>query len=103
MDSRWFLRKIDEQGLNPEKVERLSLVVKLKEFFEDQLTIGGSLKSQQTYVAYLQHFFNFFNQTGKSVTLDSLVDSYLVYAEHLFQRSMIRPPDLDQGESPRLS
>ncbi len=92
-----FLEMVDRERLEPEKMERLSLLVELKEFFEDKLTTGGSVRSQETRIGSLQGFFNFFNEVGKPVTLNSLVDSYKQYTEHLFHLYQKRHPELDQN------
>ncbi len=89
LGARWFLDRVDREGIEPEKMERLSLLVELKEYFEYKLTMGASLQSQKSHLSTLQAFFNFFDQQGKIVTLGTLIDSYLEYSEYLFQRCLV--------------
>lgn len=89
-----FVPKIYQEGLRPDKLERLSLLIKIKEYFEENLEGGYSVNSQKTYLSTLQYFFNFFNQNERSVTLDNIEDSYYEYCEHLFQLCNRKPPEL---------
>lgn len=94
--AKWFVPKIYRENLEPEKLERLSLLIELKEFFENRLTAGYPLSSQETYLDKLQHFFRYFDLNGKPVTLDTLGKAYYEYCEHLFQLCNQKPPALKQ-------
>jgi len=97
--AKWFLNKIDQEGLKPEKMERLSLLVELKEYFEEKLTMGGSVRSQETYLSQVQHFFNFSDQTGRPVTFEYLANCYLEYCEYLIQCYSMPSPCLNQDSA----
>lgn len=89
-----FVPKIYKEDLRPDKLERLSLLIKVKEYFEESLELGFTLSSQKTYVSVLQYFFNFFDNNGRSVTLENIEESYYEYCEHLFQLSNNHPPKI---------
>ncbi|WP_462160855.1 hypothetical protein [Pseudoalteromonas maricaloris] len=86
LDARWFFRKIDAEEMGPPKLERLELILAIKEFLETKLESGGSISTIEGYLATLQLFFDFFNNK-EGVTLKNLEVSYLEYCEGLFIRS----------------
>lgn len=94
VSAAWFVRNIYQENIRPEKIERLSLLIKLKEYFEENLEVGRSINSQITYLSILQYFFDFFDRNEKIVTLNNIEDSYYEYCEYLFQLSNKKPLDL---------
>lgn len=97
LDARWFFRKIDQGEFGQPKLERLSLVLALKELLEEKLESGASIASIDSYLAVLQLFFDFNHSRNKSVTLSNLEEEYLEYCEYLFLRCNEKNPTLHKN------
>lgn len=97
LDPRWFFRQIERGDIQPEKMDRLELLIEIKEFLELRLVSGCSLKGVEGYLSDLQLFFDYLDQNGKDVSIDNLVDAYLEYCEHLFRRCNNKPPELKKS------
>ncbi|KGD62561.1 hypothetical protein T9A_00852 [Alcanivorax jadensis T9] len=107
LDPRWFFRQIEQGDIQPEKIQRLDLIIEIRDFLEMRLISGLSLATVEGDVANLQLFFDFVDQLKREVSLDNLVDSYLEFCEHLFQKCNKKPPELNKatafGYASRLS
>lgn len=96
LDARWFFRMIDEGALGPAKMERLELVIAIKEVIEFKLARGGATASTDSYLAVLQLFFDFCHNNSKFITIENVEEIYLEYCEYLFQKSHIKHPFLSK-------
>ncbi|MEK2401021.1 hypothetical protein WOC18_22050 [Vibrio parahaemolyticus] len=86
LDSRWFFRKIDTGEIGPPQMERLELILAIKELLETKLETGSSISTIESSLSTLQLFFDFFKDK-EYITLKNLESAYLEYCEGLFIRS----------------
>ncbi|MBB5502341.1 hypothetical protein HDG37_006577, partial [Paraburkholderia sp. MM5384-R2] len=78
--------RIDKRLLGPIIMERLPLVLKLKELLEEQLVVGTSQRTVQTYLYCLRYFYRWADDIGRSPTLASARVDFLDWTEYLLQQ-----------------
>ena len=80
--------------LGQPRMDRLDLLVAVKEELETDLIKGESLRTVSNRISGLQMFIKFIDQSQQDCLLKNLETRFLDYAEYLFHRSYRRSPDL---------
>lgn len=86
-DARWVHRKIENGDLGVPQIDRIEVLLAIKEEMDTRLISGSSLRSIQTYMSEIKLFLVFFEDHQLSFSLKQLVPNYLNYSEHLFMVS----------------
>ncbi|HHL2821803.1 TPA: hypothetical protein ACQ485_006866, partial [Pseudomonas aeruginosa] len=78
------LQKIDRGELGDPQLERIELLLAIKNEIVTRLVSGQSRHSVPHYIATLTHFLRFLDDNQKSFSIDQLEANYLEFAERLF-------------------
>lgn len=78
--------------------ERVELVEKIHSFIEGKLVAGESPETAENRVHRTIRFFSWATEAGLPLTVNSLTETYLQWAQHLFQRYKVIK-DLSQAGS----
>ncbi|QHF43065.1 hypothetical protein PspS35_04430 [Pseudomonas sp. S35] len=70
-------------------LERVELVKGLHDCLTDDLAGGGSRFSANNKIGALRKFFQWVDQCGRPLSVDSVAEAYLGWAEHLLQRHRV--------------
>jgi len=93
-DARWGIDAINSGKFGQPRLERLTLLLSIKEQLEMELNAGKSYKSFTGTLSRVKHFFQFVDKYETQCSLDQLESIYLHYAEYLFRKVHIKPPRL---------
>lgn len=72
--------------LGPVLLERFGLVEAIHEFINQKLVGGGSTETASNQIDETVRFFAFAERSELPLTVDTVEEVYLDYAEHLYQR-----------------
>ncbi|HCG1306831.1 hypothetical protein [Pseudomonas aeruginosa] len=78
------MQKIDRGELGKPQLERIELLLAIKDEIVTRLISGQSRNSVPHYIATLTHFLRFLDDNQKSFSLGQLEANYLEFAENLF-------------------
>lgn len=82
-------REITSGSLGDPSVERSELVKRLHDCLIDDLVGGGSRFSANNKIGALRRFFQWVDQYEHPLSIDTVVEAYLGWAEHLLQRHRV--------------
>lgn len=81
--------EITSGALGDPLLERVELVKGLHDCLTDDLAGGGSRFSANNKIGALRKFFQWVDQRGRPLSVDSVAEAYLGWAEHLLQRHRV--------------
>ncbi|KZY78287.1 hypothetical protein A3740_01045 [Oleiphilus sp. HI0068] len=85
-----FKQRLDTGFYGEIKTDRITLVLKLKEYIEDQCASGKSVLTINTIISQLSTFFGWVSSNspiGKTISLNTAEDHYYEYAEYLYEKA----------------
>jgi len=92
--ARWVWRRIECGELGEPQLERVELLIAVKEALETRLVSGQSERSISSYMSSILAFFRFLEDHHHPFSLTRLESHYLAFAEHLFIAAHKKPATL---------
>ncbi len=71
-------------------LERLPLIQAFHQLIDDALEAGGPRDTASSEIAILRTFYAFADRNGHSMTLETVKDTFIAFADELFARTLIK-------------